>query len=85
MHYVYVLESEKNGHLYKGSTSDLEARVKSHNGGKVRSTKGGRPWVLVYYEEYDDKTEARRRELFLKSGSGRKFLQSVLLKYRKVV
>jgi putative endonuclease len=78
MHYVYVLRSETTGRLYKGSTSDLEARIKSHNQGKVRSTKAGRPWVLVYHEEYENKTEARKRELFLKSGPGRKFLQSVL-------
>ena len=61
MYYVYVLQSQKDKRLYTGYTSDLQGRLKSHNSGKVRSTKNRQPLILIYYEEYDDKTEARKR------------------------
>jgi putative endonuclease len=67
MFYVYILRSEKTGKLYKGSTGDLRNRFDEHNSGQVRSTKFGRPWELVYYEAFAEKTNARREELFLKS------------------
>ena len=78
IYYTYVLKSEKDGHLYIGLTSGLEKRVHQHNQGKVSSTKARRPFKLRYYEEYQDKTTARKREIFLKSGQGRLFLQKRL-------
>ena len=78
MYHVYVLKSKRDGHLYTGSTSDLTNRIKAHNSGKVRSTKGRRPFVLLYSEPYAAKTEALRRELFLKSSPGRKELIQIL-------
>jgi putative endonuclease len=57
-------------------TSDLRKRVSEHNRGKVRSTKSRRPLHLAYCEGFSDKTSARKRELFLKSGQGRMFLQT---------
>ncbi|MFW9901102.1 MAG: GIY-YIG nuclease family protein [Candidatus Thorarchaeota archaeon] len=78
MYTVYVLRSQKDAFLYTGFTSNLEKRLQSHNAGKVRSTKGRRPLLLVYYEVYEDKTTARKRELFLKCGQGRKFLKEIL-------
>ncbi len=71
MYYVYILKSEKDGLLYKGSTDDLPARVKRHNEGGVVSTKSRRPWRLVYYEAFMFKKDALREELFLNSGKGR--------------
>jgi len=78
MYYTYVLKSLKDGHLYTGFTHDLKSRLKSHNSGKVRSTKARRPLVLAYYEKYSNKEEARKREIFLKTGQGRKFLYEKL-------
>jgi putative endonuclease len=75
MYYVYVLEDEK-GRYYKGFTKDLEKRVEQHNSGITPSTKrmsGDKK--LVYFERFKDKTEALRRERFLKSGKGRDFLK----------
>jgi putative endonuclease len=79
MHYVYILKSEKDGRLYKGMTFDLAKRLQIHNQGKVRATKGYRPWRLVYSEEYSTMMEARSRELYFKSGVGRDFLKSMNL------
>jgi putative endonuclease len=76
MFYTYILKSQKDGRFYYGSTSDIETRLKSHNGGKVRSTKSRRPLVLHYQETFDSKTEAIRRETFFKSIDGYNFLKS---------
>ena len=79
MHYVYVLRSIKNKKRYVGSTSILpEIRLKQHNQGSNKWTKQNGPFELVHNEEYSNLTEARKRENFLKSGFGRKFLDSFL-------
>lgn len=74
MYYVYVLK-EKGGTLYKGFTSDLKKRFKEHNSGKIRSTKTHKPWKLIYYEAFAFKKDARREEIFLKTGKGRERLK----------
>ncbi len=79
-YYTYVLRSERDNYLYIGSTSNLRRRVDEHNGGKVRSTKSRRPLSLVYHEEHQDKTSARKREIFLKSGEGKLLLKSKIKK-----
>jgi len=78
MHYIYILYSFKLHKIYKGSTTDLKTRLINHNSGKVRSTKHGRPWELVYYEAFINKTDCRREELFLKSGKGRERVKYLL-------
>ncbi len=78
MHWTYVLRSDKDGTSYTGSTSDLEKRIKTHNSGKVRSTKSKRPLKLIYSEQHDSLTSARQRENFLKSGQGRKWIKKIL-------
>ena len=54
---------------YVGFTNDVDARLQKHNAGDVRSTKAYRPWNLLYTESYNDKTSARKRELFLKKNA----------------
>ena len=79
-YFVYVLESEIDGRLYKGQTSDIEKRLTEHNSGKTKSTKGYKPWKLVYFERYETRDEALLREKYFKTGSGREFLKHILLK-----
>ncbi|WP_417444584.1 GIY-YIG nuclease family protein [Joostella sp.] len=76
IYYVYVLRSGFDGRLYKGHTNRLEERVREHNSGKTKSTKGYKPWVLVYYEEFNTRELAITRERYFKSGSGREFLKT---------
>jgi putative endonuclease len=78
MHNVYILKSLKDFKRYVGSTDDVSKRLAEHNSGKVRSTKSRRPFELVYKEVYATKTEALKREHFLKSGQGRKLLDEKL-------
>ncbi len=55
-----------------------EKRLIEHNSGSNAFTRQNRPFVLIYTEEYSTKTEAIKREIFLKSGQGRKFLDKII-------
>ena len=54
----------------------MENKIKEHNAGKVRYTKGRRPWVLHYHETFETRSEAAKREYFFKSIDGYNFLKS---------
>ena len=73
-YYVYVLFSLRDHKIYTGFTTDLRKRVEQHNNGINNSTRCRRPLVLIYYEAYLEKVDAKTRELFLKSGRGREVL-----------
>jgi putative endonuclease len=78
MYFTYVLVSAKDSKLYIGITDDLNARLRKHNQGGVRSTKHRRPLRMVHSEEFATRAEARIREKFLKSGPGHQFLRNIL-------
>lgn len=66
MNYTYILTCG-DGTFYCGWTNDLDKRVKAHNEGKgAKYTKNRRPVVLSYYEEFETKEEAMRREYAIK-------------------
>ncbi len=66
MNYTYILEC-KDGTYYTGWTNHLEKRIKEHNEGKgAKYTKARRPVKLVYYEAFESKTEAMKREYAIK-------------------
>ncbi len=71
MFYVYILYSERFLRYYTGFTTHIERRLKEHNSGKTKSTKPYRPWKLLFYEECKTRFEARLREKYYKSGTGR--------------
>ncbi len=73
MYYVYILKSSKSGSLYYGYTTDLSKRVKEHNEGLSKYTKGLLPWTLVWYCAFSNKKKAKDFELYIKSGSGKAF------------
>ena len=76
--FVYVLKSKRNGKRYVGYTSKTpKERLREHNKGDNIWTRQNRPFVLKYSELYSVKTEAIRREHYLKSGQGRKFLDTI--------
>lgn len=74
MYSVYVLFSEKLNKRYVGSSKDVDKRLNEHNLVKSRFTKAGIPWKLIYKELFPTNSDARKRETFLKSVAGRKFL-----------
>ena len=71
MWYFYILQSHKNPNwFYKGSTKDLQNRIRQHSEGEVAATRPYRPLRLVYYEAYVSEKAARMRESNVKqSGS----------------
>jgi putative endonuclease len=75
LYYGYVLKNLKDGSYYYGSTKNLEERLKTHNQGKVRYTKGHRPYFIHYFEKFDTREEALRREKFFKSIEGYRWLK----------
>ena len=69
MNYTYILKC-KDDSLYTGWTNNLEKRVADHNAGKgAKYTKGRRPVELAYYEAFETKEEAMRREYEIKQMS----------------
>lgn len=75
MFYVYFLKSQVNADLYIGSCENIDKRVKRHNSGLVKSTKAYVPWKLVGTESYNTRSEAVRRERFLKTGQQKELLK----------
>ncbi len=66
-YYTYTLRSLKNNDIYIGSTANISNRLELHNKGRVRSTKAYRPWELIKTEEFGSRSEAMKREKFLKN------------------
>jgi putative endonuclease len=67
--YVYVLgsgDAETGYRTYIGWTTDLDARLATHNAGKGARSTRGRRWVLLYAERYRNRGEAMSREWHLK-------------------
>ncbi|MBI2263496.1 GIY-YIG nuclease family protein [Candidatus Berkelbacteria bacterium] len=77
MFYVYLLKLNNN-EIYKGTTENLKQRLSEHDKGKVASTKNYLPIVLCGYEAYKLKSDALRRERFLKTTEGRRLLRQQL-------
>jgi len=74
---VYILFSENFKRTYVGFTQNIETRLKYHNDGRVISTKKFRPWKLVFEEKHENYTDARKRELYYKSGAGRRKMKVI--------
>ena len=77
IYYVYVLLSDKDNKYYIGVSADLRRRISEHKNGFVKSTRNRRPFRLILKEGFGYKTEALRRERFLKSVAGRKYIAKV--------
>jgi putative endonuclease len=78
MWYVYVIKSVKSNNWYTGFTSDLKKRFKQHNSGQSTYTRPRGPYELIYYEASLSEKDARSRELYLKSGMGKRYLKNRL-------
>ena len=71
-YWVYILQNETTGKLYKGQTLDLEKRIEGHNSDEAASMrftyKQKGPWRLIYSKEYSTRSEAMKKEKFFKCG-----------------
>jgi putative endonuclease len=74
--YTYVLMCEKTNTFYTGCTNDLKQRMEQHNKGEVFSTKSRLPVKLIYFEACLNKSDAFRRERYLKTGMGKRYIKN---------
>lgn len=73
---VYIIKGDEG--YYKGFTNDIKRRLSEHKRGQTTSTKKLHNIELIYKEEYDNFASARKREIYLKSAAGRKFIRNKL-------
>ena len=81
MFYTYLLQSIKDNGFYTGCTKNLKLRFEQHNQGLVESTQDRRPFRLIYYEACLHQEDAFRREKYLKTYNGKRFLKTRLKSY----
>lgn len=79
MHYVYIIQSQRDRSYYVGSTVDLKRRLQEHNRGTVRYTSSKIPCDPVWYCAFRSKKKALDFEKYLKQGSGYAFARKRLL------
>ncbi len=78
MYYVYVLQSKVRSWRYVGSTNNIERRFVQHNIGRSKATRPYAPFELVYFEEFESRPGAAKRELYFKTGVGREELDKII-------
>ena len=78
MVFDYVIESLLDQTWYTGIALDPVNRLKEHNAGKNRFTKGHRPWKIIFTELHPNWESARKREKYLKTAAGKKWLNKYL-------
>ena len=78
MFYVYILYSPSRDKYYVGYTSNVQEQIIEHNSGATNYTRSGKPWNLVYKEEYALKSEAIKRENEIKSKKSRKYIENLI-------
>lgn len=81
MYYIYVLQSEKDRNFYIGYTTDLKKRLKLHKDGSVKSTKNRGSLKLVYYESCLNQKDALKREKYLKTNYGKRYIKNRIKRY----
>jgi putative endonuclease len=81
-YFVYILKSLRDGSYYIGFTQDIASRVERHNQGRSKYTKTKRPWALVYYEEYSDRSSAMKREKEIKLKKKKDYIELLVITSR---
>jgi len=78
-YFVYILRSLSDDSLYVGVTTDLDNRLKEHNQGESKFSSAKRPFELIWYCSFKDKSKAYEFERYLKHGSGHAFMNRHLV------
>jgi len=81
IYYIYVLQSEIDKQNYVGYTQDLRKRLEEHNKGLIQSTKKRKPLQLIYWEGCLNQKDALKREKYLKSSWGKRYIKNRLSNY----
>jgi len=75
---VYILKSINRNYHYVGISAELEIRFEKHNSGKNKTTAPYAPFKRIYTKSFESYKEARKHEVFLKSGKGREFIKTLI-------
>ena len=78
MYYLYILLNEAKTRTYTGVANDVNKRLAEHNAGRVKSSRPYRPYEIVHTELFGTLSEARQKEKFYKSTTGRRRLREML-------
>ena len=76
--YVYIIQSEKDLSYYIGYSANPESRLIKHNKSNTGYTARKKPWRLLYTEEFTTKSEALKREKFIKAQKSRDFIEKLI-------
>lgn len=79
--YIYILESAKDKKRYVGYTTNIVRRIEEHKKGLSFATRPRLPMKLIYFEACTNEEDAKRREFYLKTTRGRRFLAKRLKSY----
>jgi len=74
-YYTYAIKSLKQNYIYIGLTNSPRRRFLQHQNGKEKTTSYYKPFKMILLEKFDTRSEARKREKYLKSGVGKEFLK----------
>jgi len=80
-YYVYIVRSEKDNKLYTGFTKNLKKRLLEHEKGYVPSTRDRLPIQLIYWEGCLNQSDATRREKYLKTAWGKRYIKNRIKDY----
>ena len=82
-YFVYIIESVSTGKRYVGHTDDLDRRVAEHNcpehNRRKYTSRNSGPWKLIHQEQYPTRSEAMKREKFIKSRKSAAWIRTYLL------
>ena len=81
--YTYILESLLDGKRYIGYTNNLRRRIEEHQKGYSFATKFRRPFKLIYFEGCLNENDAKRRERYMKTTQGNRFMGLRLIEYKR--
>ncbi|MGB0273778.1 MAG: GIY-YIG nuclease family protein [Flavobacteriaceae bacterium] len=73
-----MLYSKSLNRFYVGHTFCIEDRIKRHNSGRSKSTKGGVPWKIVHTESFKVKSDAYARERSIKAKKSRIYIEQLI-------
>ena len=79
MFITYILQLAKSGRFYIGHTEHIAKRLLRHNSGEVTATKNKGPWIVVYKESFETRSQAVERELEVKSKKSRKYIEALII------
>jgi putative endonuclease len=77
--FVYILQSMKDFSFYIGQCDDLDKRMSKHFDGMSKYTASKKPWRLVYFEMYNSRSDAIKRENQIKKMKSKRFIEALMI------